>query len=105
MRGLFRIKMINLNKPELMAPAGSWESLMAAIKAGADSVYLGMKEFNMRANAKNFSLEDLKEARKICDKNGVKIYLTLNTIMYPDEIKKLDKIILEVKKLVDAIIC
>ena len=93
------------HKYELLAPAGDMPMLVAAVNAGADSVYLGMKEFNMRANAKNFSLEDLKEARKICDKNGVKIYLTLNTIMYPDEIKKLDKIILEVKKLVDAIIC
>ncbi len=90
-------------KPELLAPAGSFETLNTAIKAGADAVYLGLKEFSMRA--KNFTLSELKKASAICRQNKVKLYLTLNTIIYDNEIKKAEKIIKKVKPLVDAIIC
>jgi len=93
------------NKIELMAPAGDFPSLHAAIKACADSVYLGLKEFNMRDSAKNFSFKELEEASKICKKNKVKLYLTLNTIIYDDEVKKIENIIKKIKNKVDAVIC
>ena len=96
------------SKYELLAPAGDFSMLSAAVNAGADAVYLGLKEFNMRANAGNFKISDLREIKKICEKgrNGkVKIYLTLNTIMYNNELKKLEEIIKKTKKYVDAVIC
>ena len=92
-------------KSELLAPAGSFSSLIAAITAGADAVYLGLKEFNMRAGAKNFSIKELYKIKEICKKNKVKIYLTLNTIIYDNELKKIEKLIKKVKNYVDAIIC
>jgi len=100
------------NKPELLCPAGSFPSLIAAVENGADAVYLGLQEFSMRALAHNFKLSDLKKVREICNTRGlnkrkVKIYLTLNTIIYDNEIKKIENIIKKVKKdkLADAIIC
>ena len=94
------------NKIEIMAPVGSYESLMAAINAGADSVYFGIGHLNMRSrSSKNFDLEDLKKITKIAKKNNVKTYLTLNTIVYDDEINYLKKIVDSAKKNnVDAII-
>ena len=91
---------------ELLAPAGSFPSLIAAVNAGADAVYFGLKEgMNMRAAAKNFSLEDLKEIADICGKNKVKRYLTLNTIVYDSELGKIENIIKKAKKYIDAVIC
>jgi U32 family peptidase len=92
-------------KIELLAPAGDFECLHAAINAGADAIYFGLKDFNMRATAKNFSLKELKKLKKICDKKKVKKYLTLNTIIYDNEIKKLEEIIKKIKPYADAIIC
>lgn len=75
---------------EIMAPAGSYESLMAAIQAGADSVYFGVGKLNMRSrSSKNFSLDDLKNITSICHKKGVKTYLTLNTIIYDAEMEEM----------------
>jgi len=93
------------NKYELLAPIGDFPNLHSAIKAGCDAVYLGLKEFNMRDSAKNFSIKDLQKVSKICKQNKIKIYLTLNTIIYDNEIKKLEKIIKKVKPFVNAIIC
>jgi len=94
-------------KPELLAPAGDFKCLTAAIKAGADAVYFGLKNFNMRDSAKNFSIRDLDRIKKICNSQNKKIkkYLTLNTIIYDNEIKKIEDIIKKVKDKVDAIIC
>ena len=92
------------NKFELLAPAGDFSMLVAAIKAGADAVYFGLKEFSMRDNAKNFNIEDLKEINKICGKK-IKKYLTLNVIIYEEEIKKVEEILKKIKGKVDAIIC
>lgn len=89
-------------KPEIIAPAGSFEMLSAAINAGADAVYLGIKGLNMRAGAKNFSLEELKTGVKQAHKNKVKVYLTLNTIIYETELEKIKQILNQVK--VDAVI-
>ena len=94
-------------KPELLAPAGDFEGLVTAITAGADAVYFGIQEFNMRARAKNFNLSDLPKIAKLCTcKNKIiKRYLTLNTIIYDSELKKLEKIIKKVKPYINAIIC
>jgi len=91
-------------KPELLAPAGNFKSLAAAIKAGADAVYFGLKDFNMRDSAQNFRIKDLKEINKMCGKN-IKKYLTLNTIIYNNELLQIEKVIKQVKGKVDAIIC
>lgn len=82
-----------INKVELMSPAGDMVCLNAAIKGGANAVYLGLKGSNMRAGAKNFSLGELKQACKICAKNNVKTYLTINTIYYENELGALKKTI------------
>ena len=79
---------------EIMAPAGSWESLQAAIQGGADSIYFGIEQLNMRARASNnFTLEDLVEIANICDKNGVKSYITLNTIIYDHDLTLMKNIV------------
>lgn len=77
-----------------MAPAGSFESLQAAINAGADSVYFGIQHLNMRAtSSSNFSQDDLLEIVDICKKNKVRSYLTLNTILYDHDLPMMRKII------------
>lgn len=75
------------NKVEIMSPVGSYEALYAAIEAGADSVYFGVEGLNMRSrSANNFTIEDLKNIADIASQNGVKTYLTLNTIVYDSEL-------------------
>jgi len=95
-------------KYELLAPAGDFAMLVTAINAGADAIYFGLKEFSLRANAKNFELKDLNKINVICNKNKkrkIKKYLTLNSIIYNNEIKKVEEVIKRVKGKVDAIIC
>lgn len=75
-----------LKNVELLAPAGNMECLHAAVKAGADAVYLGAGHFNARRGADNFSLENLAEACDYAHLRGVKIYLTLNTVVLPSEL-------------------
>ncbi len=73
---------------EIMAPVGSFESLMAALQAGADSVYFGVGKLNMRSrSSRNFSLDDLHTIAGICKPIGVKTYLTLNAIIYDEELQ------------------
>jgi putative protease len=94
------------DKPELIAPAGDIISLRDAIKSGADSLYFGVDALNMRINAKNFTIKDLRQISKIASNSGVKTYLTLNTIIYDNEQKKIERIIRSAKKAkIDAIIC
>lgn len=91
----------NINTPfgvrssyEIMAPAGSWESLSAAIKEGADSVYFGIEKLNMRAkSSSNFTTNDLREIVRICNENNVKSYLTVNTILYDNDLTLMREII------------
>ena len=72
---------------EIMAPVGSRESLAAAIQAGADSIYFGIENLNMRArSASTFTIDDLKEIARTCDEHGMKSYLTVNTIIYDQDI-------------------
>ncbi len=98
--------MTKSNKVELMAPAGSFESMAAAIKAGADSIYFGIEQLNMRARStNNFTIDDLPEIHEICSKHNVKTYLTLNTILYDHDISLMKKIIVAVKESkIDAVI-
>ncbi len=81
-------------KVELMAPAGSFESLMAAMKAGADSVYFGIEQLNMRARqTMNFTIDDLEEIAKICNEYNARSYITLNTIIYDHDLSLAKRII------------
>ena len=86
--------MIKRKDIEIMAPAGSYESLLAAIEAGADSVYFGVGALNMRAaSAANFTLDDLDQIVKIAHEAGVKAYLTVNTIIYDNEIEQMHAVV------------
>jgi putative protease len=88
------IKMERTKEIEIMSPVGSHESLMAAIQGGADSVYFGAGHLNMRSRSSaNFSLEDLKSISKICQEHGIRSYLTLNTVIYDDELELMRQII------------
>lgn len=77
-----------------MAPVGSYESLYAALQGGADSVYFGVEGLNMRARSSaNFTLDDLKRVAEICSEKGVKTYLTVNTVIYNNELEKMRRVI------------
>jgi len=79
---------------EIMAPVGSYESLMAAIQGGADSVYFGTEQLNMRAaSSNNFSLDDLRKIVSICKQNDIKSYLTVNVVVFDHEIDQMHRII------------
>ena len=79
---------------EIMAPVGSYESLMAAIQGGAGSVYFGVEHLNMRSrSSNNFSLDDLKKIVGIAGKNGVKTYLTLNVEIFDGEIQQMNEVL------------
>lgn len=98
--------MIKRDDIEIMAPAGSWESLAAAIQAGADSVYFGIGRLNMRSkSSSNFDTDDLRKIVQICKENNVKSYLTVNTIIYDNDISLMKEIIDTAKEVnVSAII-
>ena len=79
---------------EIMAPVGSHDSLSAAFQAGADSVYFGVESLNMRSHSANhFSISDLKDIASLCRHNGVKSYLTVNTVIYDSDIAQMEQII------------
>ncbi len=92
-------------KYELLSPVGNFQMLYSAIEAGCDAIYFGIKGFNMREGAKNFTIKDLPKIKKICEEKKIKKYLTLNTVIYDNEIKKTENIIIKAKKFIDAIIC
>jgi len=82
-----------------MSPVGSYESLMAAIQGGAGSVYFGVGKLNMRARSSvNFSLDDLEKISLICQENSIRSYLTLNTVVFDEELSEIQKIIDAAKK-------
>ena len=79
---------------EIMAPVGSYDSLTAAIQGGADSVYFGIEGLNMRArSSNNFTIDDLHEIVRICNEHHIKSYLTVNTVIYDEDIPLLHRII------------
>lgn len=89
---------MQLNEIEIMAPAGSWESLSAAIQAGANSVYFGIENLNMRSrSSNNFTTDDLHRIAAICKENNVKSYLTINTVIYGNDLPLMRTIVDEAK--------
>lgn len=91
--------------PEILAPAGGFEQLKAAVRCGADAVYLGAGDFNARRNAENFSEDELFSAVKYCHAYGVKVYVTLNTLIFDSELEALYKTVeLIAKSGADAVI-
>ena len=115
---------IIMKKYELLAPVGDFRNLRAAVAAGADAVYFGVRGFNMRDSARNFSVRDLRKVREICGSQldipldtkdqtgrgnrtgrGVKMYLTLNVVVYDGELRRVERIVKAAKKYVDAIVC
>ena len=84
----------NTNDFEIMAPVGSRESLAAAINAGANSVYFGIGKLNMRSHSANhFTIDDLKEIAETCNAKGIQTYLTVNTVIYGEDIETMHEII------------
>ena len=87
------------NNLEIMAPAGNFECLRAAIQGGADSVYFGVEKLNMRSHsANNFKMEDLEEIVRICSESGVKTYLTLNIVLYNEDLEDMRKTLQAARK-------
>ena len=83
---------------EIMAPVGSYESLAAAIQAGAGSVYFGIGRLNMRSrSAKNFTLDDLRQLAETCNEHGVKSYVTVNTVIYDEEMEEMHRLLDAIK--------
>ncbi len=92
--------------PELLAPAGNFLCLTAAIQGGCDAVYFGVDQFNMRAGgAVNFSVEDVGRIRAMCLNHGIKAYLAMNCIVFEEELEAVDQVLAEVAGQVDAVIC
>ena len=84
----------DISQYEIMAPVGSRESLAAAIQAGADSIYFGIGKLNMRAgSASAFTIDDLREIAATCNEHGIKTYLTVNTIIYGEDIETMHEIV------------
>jgi len=100
------MKSIIKSKLELMSPAGDWTMLTAVVKAGANAVYFGVEKLNMRAKAANFKIDELPEIVSFCKKNSVRTYLTLNTIVFEEELDEVNEIISAAKNSgVNRIIC
>lgn len=95
-----------MNRVKLLSPAGSFESLQAAIQAGADAVYFGIDQLNMRSRSNNnFSIDDLSKIVDVCSEKKIKTYLTLNTIIYDHDVSLMKRIVNAAKEnKVDAII-
>ncbi|MDE7280957.1 MAG: U32 family peptidase, partial [Ruminiclostridium sp.] len=83
---------------EILAPCGNEESLTAALNSGADAVYLGLKSFSARRNAANFSGEELEKAVNTAHRQGVRVYVTLNTLVFDDEMGELEKTVEEISR-------
>ena len=83
-----------MKRIEILAPAGGFDSVISAVRSGADAVYLGEKLFSARASAQNFGDDELKKAVAYCHIHGVKVYVTINTLIFDDEFEKLKKAII-----------
>ena len=94
-----------MNNIEILAPAGSMESVIAAVRSGADAVYLGMKQFSARASAKNFDENELQKAVAYCHERDVKVYLAINTLLFDNELAEaLEEVQSAARADVDALI-
>ncbi len=95
-----------MKKPELLSPIQDFTSLAAAIDAGADAVFFGVRGFNMRVTAKNFSIDDVPDITKQAQKANVKTYIALNTIIFPEQVTEMKEILKRCFDAgVDAVIC
>src|ERR1700728_1558530 len=83
----------NLPGPELLSPAGDWDAMRAAVANGADAVYFGLSAFNARHRAANFSLEELPEIMTYLHGHNVRGYVTMNTLIFSDELEEVAKFI------------
>ncbi|MCE1187768.1 MAG: U32 family peptidase [Ignavibacteria bacterium] len=93
-------------KPELAAPAGNWTMLRTVIQNGADAIYFGLEDFNMRAQAENFTVEDLPEIVAYCSEHGVKTHLVVNVIIYEHELQRIEIVLLRAAEAgVNLIVC
>ncbi len=96
---------MNDNKIEILAPSGGPDSVKAAVRCGADAIYLGSKEFSARASAKNFDDAELETTVQYCHRRGVKVYLTVNTIVFDSELAAVEALVRTACKVgVDALI-
>ena len=94
-----------MNKIEILSPCGGFDSVVAAVRSGADAIYLGAKDFSARASAENFDYAQLKNAVDYCHIRGVLVYLTLNTVVFDSELEKAKEVIISAAKAqVDALI-
>ncbi|NPA12813.1 MAG: U32 family peptidase [Aquificae bacterium] len=92
-------------KPEILAPVGHYEGLSAVIKAGADAIYMGVGKINQRALKKTFDIQDAKEIRKITKDAGVRQYITLNSIVFEEDLPYIEELLHQLKDIgVDAVI-
>ncbi|MBN2716581.1 MAG: U32 family peptidase [Deltaproteobacteria bacterium] len=98
-------RLITKHKPELLAPAGDFASLEAALQSGCDAVYFGLDTLNMRRGAANFRMSDLPEIHRRCRLGNASCYLTLNTVIYPGERETVCQILDGAQSLVDGVIC
>ncbi len=95
-----------MKQPKLLAPVGDWAMLSTAVNSGADAVYFGVSELNMRAKAKNFEVGDLGEIVEICQKKGIETNLTINSIIMEEEVPRLEEVVIGAKESgIDIIIC
>lgn len=99
-------KLLNPKDIEIMSPVGSWESLMAAVQGGADAVYFGVGHLNMRSKSTfNFTLDDLKQIAAVCRENHLRSYLTLNTVVFDEEMEDMRSVVdAAMAEKIDAII-
>lgn len=94
-----------MNKIEILSPCGGFDSVFAAVRCGADAIYVGAKDFSARASAKNFSMQELNDTVKYCHRNSVKVYLALNTLVFDDEIDEALSLVKNAAKCdIDAVI-
>ena len=83
---------------ELLSPAGGWDSLVAAVQSGADAVYMGFGAYNARRSAKNFTEEEFAQAVRYCHLRGVRVYVTINTLLTDRELEKAADMLLTVSR-------
>lgn len=83
-----------MKKTEVLSPVGGYDSILAAVRCGADAIYLGLHEFSARQNAKNFTIEELIEAVKYCHLHGVKVYLAVNTLVFDNQFEQVKNTVL-----------
>jgi putative protease len=97
---------MQINKPELIAPAGDWTSMRTALDAGADAIYFGADGFNMRAASKGFAPGDFGGIARLCRSHGAKAYLALNSVLYDSELETMDGVVHAARQAgLDAVIC